>query len=86
MRRTLLIWIGLAWLFGVFAQLRLFDRDISFGFVASNPLKAAAGIVEMSLLTFSYPFFLMGWVVPLGIGIYQLVRSAKGARQAAHDQ
>jgi hypothetical protein len=69
-----LIAIGLAWLVAVVLWVRFFDRSFSHVWMAPSVFKQAALIAGIYLFTFVYLVFLIGWLAPLGLGIYRLVR------------
>jgi hypothetical protein len=69
-----LIAIGLAWFVAVVLFARFLDRDFAYGFVAPSGLKVAVLIAGTYLLMFLYLVFLIGWLVPLGLGVYRLMR------------
>jgi hypothetical protein len=69
-----LIAAGLAWLVAVAAWVRFGDRSFSYVWTANNPFKQAALIVGIRLFTILYLGFLIGWLMPLGLGIYRFVR------------
>ena len=69
-----LIAVGLAWLVAVALWLRFGDRSFSYVWMANNPFKQAALIAGIRLFTLLYLGFLIGWLMPLGFGIYRLVR------------
>ena len=69
-----LITAGLVWLAAVIVWVFFFDRDFAVGWVAPGPAKRVVLILGIYLAMFTYWVFLMGWLVPLGFGIYRLVR------------
>jgi hypothetical protein len=69
-----LIAIGLAWLVAVVLWVCFFDRSFSYVWMAPNVSKQAALIFGIYLSMVVYLVFLIGWLAPLGLGIYGLVR------------
>jgi hypothetical protein len=69
-----LIAIGLAWFVAVVLWLRFFDKGFSHLWMAPTLAKQAALIAAFYLLTLAYLLFLVGWLLPLGLGIYRLLR------------
>jgi hypothetical protein len=69
-----LITIGLAWLLAVAIWIGFGDRSFGYVWVAENSFKRAALIGGIYLFTLLYMAFLIGWLVPLGLGVYRLVR------------
>ncbi len=69
-----LITVGLVWFVVVVLWVCCFDRSFSLAWMASGPFKRAALIVGFYLVMITYLVFLIGWLAPLGLGIYRLVR------------
>jgi hypothetical protein len=69
-----LIAIGLAWFVAVVLCARFLDRDFAYGFVAPSAFKAVVLIASAYLFMTVYGVFLIGWLVPLGLGVYRLLR------------
>ncbi len=70
--------LGFAWLGCVAMELR-FGPDFSLGFVwgAPNTAKNIASLAAYCLLAFLYFLFLLGWTVPLGLGIFYFKRQRR---------
>jgi hypothetical protein len=66
--------IGLVWHVAVVLWLRFFDKGFSYVWMAPSPDKQAALIAGLNFLMFTHLIFLVGWLVPLGIGVYRLIR------------
>jgi hypothetical protein len=69
-----LIAIGLAWLVAVALWVWFFDRSFSYVWMAPSVFKQAALIVGIYITMLVYLLFLIGWLAPLGLGIYRFVR------------
>ena len=69
-----LVAIGFAWLGIVVLWVRFVDQAFSIGWVVRSPIKQSASIAIFYLLISTYLVFLVGWLIPLGFGIYRLVR------------
>lgn len=70
-----LITVGLVWFAIVVVWLRFLDRGFAFGWVVGpSPAKQMAILVSGYVLIYTYVVFLIGWLIPLGFGIYRLVR------------
>jgi hypothetical protein len=69
-----LVGIGLAWFGIVVLWVCFFDQAISIAWPVRSPIKQWASIAILYLLISTYFVFLVGWLIPLGFGIYRLVR------------
>jgi len=69
-----LITVGLTWLVAVAIWVWFGDESFSYVWVAKNSFKQAALIGGIYLLTLLYLVFLIGWLVPIGLGVYRLAR------------
>ena len=69
-----LIAIGLTWFVAVVLWTCFFDRSVSHVWMAPGVFKKAVLVASFYLLAFLYGIFLVGWLAPLGLGIYRLVR------------
>src|SRR5882672_7024671 len=69
-----LIAIGLVWFVAVVLWLRFFDKGLSYVWMAPSPAKQAALIAGLYFLMLALLIFLAGWLVPLGFGVYRLIR------------
>lgn len=74
MTSKVMVAVGVAWFAIVVVWLRFFDQDFTITWLAQSPVKRAATIAAFYLLISMYLVFLAGWLIPLGIGIYRLVR------------
>jgi ABC-type uncharacterized transport system permease subunit len=74
MTPKVLIAIGLTWLTAVVLWLRLAPRSFGYAWQAEGTAKRAAVIAGIYLFGLLYQVFVIGWLVPLGFGIYRLVR------------
>ena len=54
--------------------LRFFDKGLSYVWMAPSPAKQAALIAGLYFLMLALLIFLAGWLVPLGFGVYRLIR------------
>jgi ABC-type microcin C transport system permease subunit YejB len=74
MSTRVIIGTSAGWLLAVILYVLFVDGSFSIWWPASGPLKRSTIIAAAYALTFLHTGFLVGWVLPLGFGIYRLTR------------
>lgn len=69
-----MITIGLAWFAAVLLWLRFSPRQWGHSWDAKGTAKQAVLIAGIYVAGLLYQVFVIGWLVPLGWGIFRLVR------------
>ncbi len=72
--KTLLL-VGVAWFLAATAfEIYLGRTDFAIGWLAKGPVSTASSVAGIYLLIISAVILLIGWTIPVGIGLYRLVR------------
>ena len=69
-----LIAVGLTWLLLVVVWACFFDGSFAYGMFAQSAFQRKLLVISGFFAMYVYIAFLIGWIVPLGLGIYRLVR------------
>lgn len=67
--------IGTVWFMAATALVMRFARtDSAFGFVIPDPVSHPTSFFAVCLIIISTLFLLVGWVIPVAVGVYRLLR------------
>lgn len=69
-----LITLGIAWLAAVALWLKFGPQSFFYSWRANGTLKRTALIAATYIFGLVYQLFIIGWLVPIGLGIYRLAK------------